>query len=158
MKRLKGITILSVASLFAVAGSMAQDAVPGAQLELIASEANFVREDWKNLGIAGGVLRGGKKLLRDTPVFEPAAGGELARFTAVAERQFFGSIFGSFAKNAIFHLQDWTVELILKRNGPSYGKAHHVAGFYFAAFNGWWMKNTDQWIMLGFMENDTGKM
>lgn len=50
MRHLKGIiiyglAIFSVAFLFLTSGSMVLGAVPGAQLELIAEEANLVNND-----------------------------------------------------------------------------------------------------------------
>ena len=148
------ITILSLVFLFAMSGSMVQGAVPGAQIEFIAEEANFVNGDWINSGAAGKKLKGGKKLGRETPVFEPAAGDEPARFTANIKNQYFG---GNFAINPSVKLKDWTLEVILRRNGPAFGVDHHVLGLHQAPHSGNW-QSTPYWIMLGFMDKDTGKM
>ena len=148
------ITILSLVFLFAMSGSMVQGAAPGAQLEFIAAEANLANGDWANSGEAGKKLKGGLKLGRDTPVFEAAAGDEPARLTAQVKNQYFG---GNFAINPSVKVKDWTLEVILKRNGPAFGVDHHVLGLHKAPHSGNW-QSTPYWIMLGFMDKDTGKM
>ena len=125
MRRPNSITLLSFVFLFAMNGSIVRGAVPGAQLEFIASKDNLVFDkDWQNFGIAGGKMPGG---FFGIPAFEPAGGGEPARFTAMEERKIFG---GPPAFNPIIHLEDWTFEIVLKRNGPGFGDTHHVAGFH----------------------------
>ena len=155
MRRSNSIIILSLVFLFAMSGSMVQGAVPGALIEFIAAEANFVNGDWINSGVAGKKLKGGQKSGKATPVFEPPAGDEPARFTGTEKGQYFG---GNFAINPIVKLQDWTLEVILKRNGPAFGGDHHVLGFHSAGHAGATWDIVHQWIMLGFTEKDTGKM
>ena len=161
MRRPNSITLLSFVFLFAMNGSIVRGAVPGAQLEFIASKDNLVFDkDWQNFGIAGGKMPGG---FFGIPAFEPAGGGEPARFTAMEERKIFG---GPPAFNPIIHLEDWTFEIVLKRNGPGFGDTHHVAGFHVVTGEGdianaldfTWDGERGQWIMLGFTEKDTGKM
>ena len=149
MNYLKGIAILSLTLLFAMAGSMARGAVKGPQLELIADEASLVNGSWKNRGVAGGVIPGGA-----APVFEPAEGKNPARFTAKRGSQIFGGPAGA---NPTLHLEDFTVEVILKRNGPAYGDEHQVAGFHSVDGGGWFTEQS-QWIMLGFYTVNGGAM
>ena len=155
MRRSNSIIILSLVFLFAMSGSMVRGAVPGAVIEFIAAEANFVNGDWINSGVAGKKLKGGQKSGKATPVFEPAAGGEPARFTGTEKGQYFG---GNFAINPIVKLQNWTLEVILKRNGPALGGDHHVLGFHSSGHAGGTWNKVHQGIMLGFAEKDTGKM
>ena len=161
MRRPNSITLLNVVFLFAISGSIVRGAAPGAQLEFIASKDNLVFDkDWENFGAAGGTMPGG---FFGIPTFEPAGGGEPARFTAMEERKIFG---GPPAFNPIIHLEDWTFEIVLKRNGPGFGDTHHVAGFHVVTGEGdvanaldfTWDGEKGQWIMLGFTEKDTGKM
>ncbi len=155
MRHLNRTTLLSFVFLFAMSGSMVQGAVPGALIEFIADEANFVNGDWINSGVAAKKLKGGKKAGLATPVFEPAAGDEPARFTGTEKGQYFG---GNIAINPIVKLQNWTLEVILKRNGPAFGGEHHVLGLHNAGHAGGTWGHPHQWIMLGFTEKDTGKM
>ncbi len=150
-----GITILSIMFLFAMSSSMAQGAVAGAQIEFIVDEANFVNGDWKSSGVAGKKLKGGKKGGKATPVFEPAAGEEPARFTGTEKGQYFG---GNILINPSVNLEDWTLDVLLKRNGPAFGDEHHVLGLHKAGHGGGTWADANQWIMLGFTEKDTGKM
>lgn len=154
MRRPNSITLLSLVFLFVMSSSMVQGAAPGAQLEFIAAEANLGNGDWANSGEAGKKLKGGKKLGRDTPVFVAAAGDEPAQLTAQVKNQYFG---GNFAINPSVKVKDWTLEVILKRNGPAFGVDHHVLGLHKAPHSGNW-QSTPYWIMLGFMDKDTGKM
>ena len=155
MRRSNRIIILSLVFLFAMSSSMVRGAVPGAVIEFIAAEANFVNGDWINSGVAAKKLKGGHKAGKATPVFEPAAGDEPARFTGTEKGQYFG---GNFLVNPIVKLQNWTLEVILKRNGPAFGGEHHVLGLHNSGHAGatWGVKN--QWIMLAFTEKNTGKM
>ena len=168
MRHLKGImiyglAIFSVAFLFLTSGSMALGAVPGAQLELIAEEANLVNNDWKNIGTVEKSMRGGIKLgvwnerRLANPVFEPAAGGEPSRFTATKQGQLFATaalaVNAARGRNPNLHLKDWTVEVVLKRNGPQFGPEHHIAGFHWVTgHSGDWNDGRGQWIKLGVTE------
>ena len=161
MMRLNKITLLSFVFLFVMNSSMVRGAAPGAQLELIASKDNLVFDkDWENFGGVGGRMPGG---FFGIPTFEPAGGGGPARFTAMEERKVFG---GPPAFNPVIHLENWTFEIVLKRNGPGFGDTHHVAGFHVVTGEGdvanaldfTWDGENGQWIMLGFTEKDTGKM
>ena len=165
MRHLKGIiiyglAIFSVAFLFVTSSSMVLGAVPGAQLELIAEEANLVNNDWKNVGTVEKSMRGGVKLgvwnMRRlaNPVFEPAAGGEPSRVTATEQGQLFATaalaVDAARGRNPNLHLKDWTVELILKRNGPLFGPEHHIVGFHWVTgHSGDWNDGRGQWIKLG---------
>ena len=67
---------------------------------------------WTNLGSAGGeVERSGNVR------FEPARGEEPARYTTTGR----STVFNSEDGDPTVHLEDWTIEMYCKNNGPKFG-------------------------------------
>lgn len=140
----KVIAILSVALLLAIVGSLVLAQVPGAQIDLNA-EKDAGKDAWKNLGTAGGEFPAGPN---GAPEYKPSGGGEPAQYIGAQ-----GKIFGTdppTGTTPTIHLENWTVELHLKRNGPAFADEHQIAGF--RSFD----PRHGQRIDIHFAERDTG--
>ncbi len=115
------------AVLFLVVGvSTTLGYVPDPQLWFDASDNPDHPEAWTNLGTAGGKLVASAK---GVPVLEPHAGPDGGpAYTAKKEGQ-------SYGRNAwgLLHpditpaprIENWTIEVWLKREGPAFGNAEH---------------------------------
>lgn len=123
MIRLQIIRLLSIVLPFAMYGCLVFAQVPGAQIELDAARGAS-KNAWKNFGTVGGEFPAGPN---GAPTLEPAAGKNPARYTGAA-----GKIFGMdppTKATPIIHLEDWTVEIHIKRNGDGFAGEHHIGGF-----------------------------
>lgn len=123
MIRLQVIRMFSIVLPFAMSCFLVFAQVPGAQIGLDATKGAS-KNAWKNFGTAGGEFPAGPN---GAPNLEAAAGKDPARYTGVA-----GKVFGMdppTKQTPIIHLENWTVELHIKRNGDGFGGEHHIGGF-----------------------------
>ncbi len=122
----KVTVILSVGLALTLSGSIALGFVPEAQLWFDANDNPAHPDGWTNLGTAGGRLIGSKK---GVPVLEPNAGPDGgAAYTAKEESQFFGRNAQGLLEPKITpapRIEDWTIEVWLKRNGPAFDNSEH---------------------------------
>jgi hypothetical protein len=138
------VAILSMMLTFVMVFPLAFAQVPGAQIDLNAGkDAN--KNAWKNLGTAGGEFPAGPN---GAPEYKPAGGNEPAQYIGAQ-----GKIFGAdppTGTTPTIHLENWTVEFHLKRNGPAFADEHQIAGF--RSFD----PRHGQRIDIHFSERDTG--
>ncbi len=149
---IKGVAILGV-FLFAMSGSIVQGIIPEEpQLLMLAGEAQFKNGAWQNIGTAGDEIPGGADLGKGTPklekgeeFYEPGGPAPTA-FKTTDINQMFAAPAG-FTPN--LHLENWSFEVIMKRNGPMKGAEHQVMGFH-STKDGKAFATGAQWIMIGF--------
>ena len=135
MERINKIVVFSVIFVLGFTGSpaVARKVIPGAVIHLDAREQEKREIAWKNLGLAGG------KMLADNEVPELEAGkiripalgiNEDARwYTSTRKSETFGGAPDLLPK---LQLEDWTMEVLIKRNGPKWPDlvvASQVLGF-----------------------------
>ena len=107
----KLLATCSILTLMFGMSSIAQD-VPAPVLYFDASDNPAHPNAWTNLGSAGGeVERVGNVRL------EPARGDEPARYTTTGR----STVFNSEDGDPTVHLEDWTIEMYCKNNGPKFG-------------------------------------
>jgi len=129
-------------AIFDVPLSLAQ--VSGAQIDLNADKGAG-KDSWQNFGTARGEFPPGPN---GAPEYQPASGGEPAQYVG-SKGKIFGTDPPSDATPTI-HLENWTIELRLKRNGPAFADEHQIAGF--RSFN----PRHGQRIDIHFTGQDTG--
>jgi hypothetical protein len=107
----KLLAACSILTLMFGMSSIAQD-VPAPVLYFDASNNPAHPDAWTNLGTAGGeVERVGNVQ------FEPAGDDGPARYTSME----IGGVFNSEDGDPTVHLEDWTIEMYCKNNGPKFG-------------------------------------
>jgi len=146
----KVTAILSVVFILAIVGPMAPGAVRDAQFWLDAGNNSAHPNGWENLGTAGGMVPGGKNIGAETPVLEPTAWNGRPAYTAKAVKQLFA---GERGDTPSLHLEDWTGELVLKRNGPGWSEQHQLFGFLSD-----YEPNPRQMILSVFSGQDAGQV
>ena len=135
MKHINKIAVFSVVFVLGLTmpTSAQKKVIPGAIIHLDASEQNRREIAWKNLGSA----RGKMPANNEVPEFEegkiriPALGiNEDAKwYTATRKSETFGGLPDVTPK---MQLEDWTMEVLIKRNGPKWPDlvvASQVLGF-----------------------------
>ena len=130
MKKL--VLVFSVVFLLATVCTIAlADAVPGAVLYLDASDNPADPDAWTNLGTAGGELPASDK----APELETGT-IEIPALDIVQKNvKYYTAEQGSqiFAANAlaepVLTLEDWTIEILCRRNGDLFSEEHELAGF-----------------------------
>lgn len=117
------IALFSVVLAVVLFASQLLAQIPGALIELDATRGAGEHE-WKNFGAAGGEFPAGPN---GAPNLDPAQGQQPACYTGDA-----GKIFGTdppSQNTPTMHLESWTIEMHLKRNGPAFADEHQIAGF-----------------------------
>lgn len=138
----KVIVVFSLVFVLAMASPMAPGAVLGAQLCLDASNNPAHPKDWTNLGTARGFIPGGPV---EPPILEQQVGTPKKYYTAQAQNQVFASeVGGPFS----LHLEDFTVDALVKRNGDQFQRENQIAGFHSAVGGNAWTEGA-QFVMLG---------
>ena len=130
-KMRKVISVLSTVFFLATFCTIAlADAVPGAVLYLDARDNPADPDAWTNLGTAGGELSG-----LDNPP-EPDDGTiEIPSLNIKVPNSSFytheesGQCWGADGDAIELFLADFTIEFLLRLNGPALGEEHHLAGF-----------------------------
>lgn len=107
----KLLAACSILTLMFGMSSIAQD-VPAPVLHFDASNNPAHPDAWTNLGTAGGEV----ERVGDVQ-FEPAGGDGPARYTPMEQ----GAVFNSEDADPTVHLEDWTIEMHCKNNGPMFG-------------------------------------
>ncbi len=134
---------------------VAQDALPGSILHLDASHQNRRDKAWRNLGLAGGELPPNDATpdLKDGTIRVPEAGfnRKLRWYTVSTRSEGFA---GKPDLTPDLKLQDWTFELLVKRNGPKWPDL--VVATQFAGFHSRDRKSQGLRILLH--GPDTGKL
>ncbi len=134
------IAILSVAFVLAMVSPVAfgQDVKEGALIDLNA--ADTAKLSWRNLGAAGGVFplnldagRIGGHVFPPPPKFNAAEGKNPAHFTASAPESSFGGKRGTAPE---IKLENWTVEVWLRRNGEAFKGAEENGILFFGFVEG----------------------
>ena len=135
MERINKIVVFSVIFVLGLTGSpaVAQKVIPGAVIHLDAREQNKREIAWKNLGLAGGKMPADNEVpeLEAGKIRIPALGiNEDARwYTSTRKSETFGGPPDILPK---LQLEDWTMEVLIKRNGPKWPDlvvASQVLGF-----------------------------
>ncbi len=136
MKCINNIAIFSVIFILGFTGfpAAAQKVIPGAVIHLDAREQHKREIAWKNLGLAGGKMPADNEVpeLEEGKLRIPTLGiKEDARwYTATRKSETFG---GPPDLTPQMQLQDWTMEVLIKRNGPKWPDlvvASQVLGFH----------------------------
>jgi hypothetical protein len=107
----KLLAACSILTLMFGMSSIAQD-VPAPVLHFDASNNPAHPDAWTNLGTAGGEV----ERVGDVQ-FEPAGADGPARYTPMEQ----GAVFNSEDADPTVHLEDWTIEMHCKNNGPMFG-------------------------------------
>ena len=135
MERINKIVVFILIFVLGLTGSpaVAQKVIPGAVIHLDAREQNKREIAWKNLGLAGGKMPADNEVpeLEAGKIRIPALGiDEDARwYTATRKSETFGGPPDVLPK---LQLEDWTMEILIKRNGPKWPDlvvASQVLGF-----------------------------
>jgi hypothetical protein len=126
--------------------SIAQD-VPAPVLYFDASNNPAHPDAWTNLGTAGGeVERVGNVQ------FEPAGDDGPARYTSME----IGGVFNSEDGDPTVHLEDWTIEMYCKNNGPMYGAEEQL--FAISAVPMQLVQSIRSWIDSDWIEVGNGRI
>ena len=129
----KVVSILSIVFFLAMSSTIAlADVVPGAVVSLDASDNPMYPDAWTNLGTAGGQLLANDSAMDlETGTIEiPAIGFVMENamwYTAVESRQVWGGPVGA---NPEVFVEEFTLEILCKRNGNLFAEEHQFAGFH----------------------------
>ena len=128
------IVLVSISLLMVHTSAFGQGSLPGALIHLDASTQNIRDKAWKNLGLAGGQLPPNDSTpdIKDGTIRIPEAGftRKLKWYTVSARGEGFA---GKPDLTPAIKLKDWTVEFLVKRNGPKWPDlvvATQVIGFH----------------------------
>ena len=129
MKKL--ILVLSVVFLLTTVYTIAlADAVSGAVLYLDARDNPADPDAWTNLGTAGGELSGaGNPPEPDDGTIEIPSLGIKVPNSKFYTHEESGQCWGADGDGIELFLEDFTIEFLLRLNGPALGEEHHLAGF-----------------------------
>jgi len=132
---IKTIAILSVVFILTLASHKAhpRSPVPGAVLYFDPLETDQQDNDkvWKNAGEAGGELEHSdqKPELEEGIIEIPAIGlKEQAKWYTAPKPNATFSNAAQGPKTPVVHLEDWTIGLLMRVNGPQFMEEHHVFG------------------------------
>ena len=142
----KLLAACSILTLMFGMSSIAQD-VPAPVLYFDASNNPAHPDAWTNLGTAGGeVERVGNVQ------FEPAGDDGPARYTSME----IGGVFNSEDGDPTVHLEDWTIEMYCKNNGPMYGAEEQL--FAISAVPMQLVQSIRSWIDSDWIEVGNGRI
>ena len=150
------IVIISIVFVMTMTCRMvpARQVIPGALLNLDASTQNNRDKAWKNLGLAGKEIPADGKTpdLKNGRIRIPALGmdEEMEWYTAGSGQHFFGPV----GTTPQLKLKDWTLEYLVRRNGPKF-EGNVVA----AEFGGFQARERDlQRFRISMAGPDTGEI